>query len=318
MPHRISRNRRSHGVRRPRGVDAIAHDDPGWRPESRAPSIVLLISNTDTKARLTSALARRALLTFCTRQPELLRLVEFRRVLCCIVEPVDANGVHTAPSISHLKTRFPSLAVLGYCDTSPASCHQIAAMSRAGMDTLILRGVDDGPESLRRLINEAEANWSLGHVRELLDCFDDDEVRAFVRLFLGPLTFKPTVGAAAKELGLSRRTLAHRLSQNGLPSPAVLASWCRMLTAANLLRDPGRSVERVAMWLGFGCGAGLRNMLRRRANVSPSEVRGDEGFQRLVDSFRVMVNGTPHGFVGGNLQPARVPSRVRLERVMSS
>jgi AraC-like DNA-binding protein len=318
MPHRIGRSRRSHGVRRPHDVDAVPHDDPSWRPDRRAPSVVLLISNSETKARLTAALSRRALLTFCTRQPELLRLIEFRRVLCCIVEPVDSDGLHTAPSIAHLKARFPSLGVLGYCDTSPASCHQIAAMSRAGMDTLVLRGVDDGPESLRRLINEAEANWSLGHVRELLDCFDDDEVRAFVRLFLGPLTFKPTVGAATKELGLSRRTLAHRLSQNGLPSPAVLASWCRMLTAANLLRDPGRSVERVAMWLGFGCGAGLRNMLRRRANVSPSEVRGDEGFQRLAESFRVMMKGEPHGFIAGRARPPRAPSRVTLEPLISS
>jgi AraC-like DNA-binding protein len=166
-------------------------------------------------------------------------------------------------------------------------------------------------------MNEMEANWSLGRVRELLACFNDDEVRAFVRLFLGPLTFKPTVGAAAKELGLSRRTLAHRLSQNGLPSPAVLASWCRMLTAANLLRDPGRSVERVAMWLGFGCGAGLRNMLRRRANVSPSELRGEEGFGRLVDSFRVMVKGAPRSLAAGNVQPSATP-RDGLERLMSS
>lgn len=297
-------------------LDAASRDDASWRPEQRAPSVVLLINNNETRARVTAALSRQVLLTFCTRQPELLRLVEFRRVLCCIVEPIDSNGLPTAESIATLKTRFPSLAVLGYCDTSPASCHQIAAMSRAGMDSLILRGVDDGPESLRRLINAAEDNWSLGGVRELIACFDDEEVKAFVRLFLGPLTFKPTVGAATKQLGVSKRTLAHRLSQNGLPSPAVLASWCRMLTAANLLRDPGRSVERVAMWLGFGCGAGLRNMLRRRANVSPSEMRGDEGFRRLVDAFRAMVRGTPHGAVVANPPSSLAASRDTLERLM--
>lgn len=293
MPHRggLDRTRRRwHDARRLTPVEAEARPETSRRTD-RAPSIVLLIPRVEKRARVTAALSS-APLTFCTRQSELLRLVELRRVLCCIVEPVDCNGNPTAPTITALKARFPSLPVLGYCDVTPVSCHHIVAMSHAGMDSLIVRGVDDGPESLRRLIDDAETARSMSGVHEVVERFDDETIRAFARLFLSPLTCKPTVGAAAKQLGVSRRTLAHRLFQSGLPSPATLASWCRMLTAASLLRDPGRSVERVSMWLGFGCGTGLRNMLRRRAKVSPSEVRTDEGFQRLVDAFREMVDGT--------------------------
>src|SRR3546814_9586520 len=64
-----------------------------------------------------------------------------------------------------------------------------------------------------------------------------------------------TVPEAAAALGVHRKTLVDRLAAAGFPTPSAMIAWCRLITAARLLEDPGRTVEQVALLLDFPSGS---------------------------------------------------------------
>lgn len=79
--------------------------------------------------------------------------------------------------------------------------------------------------------------------------------------------------AAARMLGMSRRTLHNRLAEHGLPSPRRFLIWVRLLIAAGLLDHGFISVERVAWHLGFSDGMVLAKTLRRYTGTSTRALR---------------------------------------------
>ena len=46
-------------------------------------------------------------------------------------------------------------------------------------------------------------------------------------------------------------TLVDRLATAGLPTPSAMIAWCRLTLAAQMLEDPARSVEQIALLLDF-------------------------------------------------------------------
>jgi AraC-like DNA-binding protein len=61
-----------------------------------------------------------------------------------------------------------------------------------------------------------------------------------------------------------------------------MIGWCRLLIAARVLDDPGRTVEQVALKLDFPSGAALRNMFKRYTGLRTTEVRENGGVRCLV------------------------------------
>ena len=66
---------------------------------------------------------------------------------------------------------------------------------------------------------------------------------------------------------------------------SAMIAWCRLITAARLLEDPGRTVEQVALLLDFPSGASLRNMLKRYTGLAPGEVRENGGMRCVIHAF---------------------------------
>ena len=99
-----------------------------------------------------------------------------------------------------------------------------------------------------------------------------------------------TVGDLADGVAVHRRTLGNWTRCAGLPAPAALISWCRLLTAAYLLRDRGRSVEEVALALDFGSGTALRSMLRRYTGLRTGEVRTQGGHLCVARLLRLRLD----------------------------
>jgi AraC-like DNA-binding protein len=87
-------------------------------------------------------------------------------------------------------------------------------------------------------------------------------------------------------MGVHRKTLVDRLKAAHLPSPRAMIGWCRLLMAARLLDDPGRTVEQVALKLDFPSGAALRNMFKRYTGLRTTEVRENGGVRCLLHAFK--------------------------------
>lgn len=82
-----------------------------------------------------------------------------------------------------------------------------------------------------------------------------------------------TVASLARELGVSRATLARRFAELvGEPPMAFLTAW-RLALAADLLREPGATIGAVAAQVGYGSPFALSAAFKRVRGVSPKEHR---------------------------------------------
>ncbi|GAC1651374.1 MAG: hypothetical protein NVS4B3_11970 [Gemmatimonadaceae bacterium] len=252
-------------------------------------AIVALVLPGEPQARVTAALADRADLRFCETGREVLELMHTAPAGTVILELRDRAGFSTAPVIRTLRAEYPSTPVLIYCSTSRPDARDMLLAARAGASDVILRGVDDEVMALRSCLVRAIDD----SVRDLVA----RELRGVVPMSIAPfleycfdnVRRATSVRAAASALGVHRKTLVNRLAVARLPPPNVIASWARLLVAARLLEDPGRSAERVALELGFPSASAFRNVLKRRTSLRPAQVRAAGGLAGLLPLFKAQI-----------------------------
>jgi AraC-like DNA-binding protein len=197
-----------------------------------------------------------------------------------IVEPFDTNRTPTAPAISRLRAARPDLGLIGYITRGQAYSPEVLTMARAGVHELIFRGTDDVSNGIRLALARVGAGPAQALVRRALTnagVLSTPEGEAIVTTCLqyGHADF--SVDDLARFLGVHRKTLGMRCRLAGLPTPAALTGWLRLMHAAALLDVPGRRVEDVAEALGYRKANVLRNALKRYTGRRATDLRTEEG-----------------------------------------
>lgn len=82
-----------------------------------------------------------------------------------------------------------------------------------------------------------------------------------------------TVASLAREVGVSRATLARRFSDEVGETPMAFLTEARLALAADLLCDPRATVAGVARKVGYGSGFALSAAFSRERGISPTEHR---------------------------------------------
>jgi AraC-like DNA-binding protein len=251
--------------------------------------IGLLVSDADLRARLRALLEPLGVPHFTASTAELTEAVATHRMGTVIVELRDSLGNTTVPLVQMLRRDYPSLPILAYCELTPDQVKEIPALVRAGADGVLLKGIDDVGAALRgtlsRSASDRVADEALQGLRRFIPKVEEPVLAYCLRHAYRPITVSEVAGA----LGVHRKTLCNRAIEAGLPTPSALISWCRLLHAARLLDDGGRSVERTARALGFGSGAALRNMLRRYTGLRPSELRQRGGTRFVITMLQSQI-----------------------------
>jgi AraC-like DNA-binding protein len=247
--------------------------------------VVALVVERTARARVSEALRDRGEVDFYDRTTDVWDAVVDGRARVVLLEPVDVTGRFTAPLVSSLRTGFPSVPIVAYCDPRIATSAQILELARAGVNELVMRGVDDVRLALTAAMDGAERHCAAECVLARLGSRLPKTIAPIIRFFLHNAGQPVSVADAAAALGVHRKTLFVRLAAAGYPPPSVLASWCRLLVASKLLEDPARPVTRVALELDFASATALRNMLRRYTGLTPVEVRARGGFEHLYHLF---------------------------------
>ena len=102
---------------------------------------------------------------------------------------------------------------------------------------------------------------------------DDPVVGHALRLLHQDPAAPWTVASLARDVGVSRATLARRFADEVGETPmAYLTEW-RLALAADLLREPDATVAGVAHQVGYGSGFALSAAFSRVRGLSPSEHR---------------------------------------------
>lgn len=255
--------------------------------------VCALVWDSASRTRLQDAIRGQGSVRFCERQGELLALVENDLARVVVVDIRDREGRSMLDLVRHIREDFPSVPVVLYCAISPETSRDVLAFARAGVNDLVLRGVDDLRHTLRSALATAADHCSARLIVEELEPFVPATVMPMLRYCIENGRRSLTVEHVAHALHVHRKTLVDRLGSAHLPTPSALIAWCRLLVAARLLEDPGRSVEQVALLLDFPSGTALRNMTKRYTGLRPSEIRENGGLRCVLHAFKRQLRPVP-------------------------
>lgn len=248
--------------------------------------VAALVRDPISLARLSEALRNEASVRYCERLTEVVAMVEAALAGLVVVDHRDFDGSPTLPAVRRLRTDYPSVPIVMYLPMSAVVSGAVLEYAKAGVSQLIFQGVDDLKASLRSAVEAALDQMSAAALRSDLDPLIPPTIVPFLRYCLEHARRNITVEEVAAAMGVHRKTLVDRLKAARLPSPRAMIGWCRLLMAARLLDDPGRTIEQVALKLDFPSGAALRNMFKRYTGLRTTEVRQNGGQRCLAHAFK--------------------------------
>lgn len=251
--------------------------------------VAALVLNAGHRLALRRGLRGVAEVRFCARIEGLRALVRGSCVQLVITEPTDSEGRSTVATLAEIRQGFPSLPIMAYCGLTASDAHSLIAMVRAGADDVIVHDFDDVGTAARQVIARAAANRVGGQAFAELSPFVPATVRPILAYCLESPIVAMSVDDVAHALGIARRTLVNRLAAAGMPGPAALLTWSRLLVAAHLLEDPARSVDQVAEAVRFRSATALRVTCKRYTGLRPLDLRTRGGHRHLVDLIRIAI-----------------------------
>ena len=145
----------------------------------------------------------------------------------------------------------------------------------------------DGWQRLRALVESPGTPASARILRPLLTALGEapPDARLFFEALVRSAPHHVTVRQLARTLHLPSSTLVSRFQRAGLPSPKSYLAALRLLHAALLLEDDGRSVADVAYRLEYSSPQSFGRHVRAMLGVTASEFRRRLPFPVALDRF---------------------------------
>lgn len=173
---------------------------------------------------------------------------------------------------------FPSATVLAAMDIRPGRSRDLRTLGEWGVTDIISLVEDDTPEAIYRRLRAVEGR----SLQTLLDRTLPPLLSGRTRMLMMTAAEVVSVGGKARELArrlhLSERTVLRWAERGGLPPPRRLLAWMRILLAASLLDDPGRTVLAVAHACGYSSDSSLRRAMQDFLRTGPSALRREGAF----------------------------------------
>jgi AraC-like DNA-binding protein len=195
----------------------------------------------------------------------------------------DERRLH--PEVPVLMSEFPTTAFLVLMRVSPDTIEDVAEMGRLGMSGVIAVGHNDTPAGIARALGDSLVRKFRAALVEL----GLDAVPGHGPAILGAAATTTVENAdvprMAEILQVSVPTLGRWCRASGLPPPGRLLAWGRILMAANLLDNSGRSIASVAAAVGYSADSGLRRIFAQFLDEAPSELRERGAFETAKGRF---------------------------------
>ena len=203
-----------------------------------------------------------------------------------VVDPYyDTADRRISPQLRAFTTEFPSIPVLAALEIGPDRSDDLIRLGKSGIMDVITIGHDDTPAALTHRLESAEGR----PLKLLLDNVLPYDLPGRARAIIDAAARIVSAGEhgrdLAKALGLSRRTLLRWSESASLPPPRRLLAWMRILLAAEMLDDPGRTVIGVAQATGYSSDSGLRRVTMKFTQLSPTDLRGRGAFAAATKHF---------------------------------
>lgn len=232
-------------------------------------------------------------------------LVRLPPTAVAVVDPYEEGpGAAPSPRLRALLDAFPSSAVIAALPVTPATGVHLDLLARWGVADVVELGREDTPAALRLCLRRVRGRFAARLLERAIPRGTPARARAL--LALAAETAAAGGGSAdfAAALGTTERTVLRWCRRADLPDPRRLLTWLRVLLAAGMLDDPGRTLDQVARACGYSGDAALRNAVRGLLGSPPSVLRG-RAFGIAAEGFRrELFEAREAGHAAG--RPARV------------
>ena len=204
-----------------------------------------------------------------------------------VLDPYEPGPreVQLSGELRALLWEFPSATVLAALPILPGRAHDIRTLGEWGVTDLIALNEDDTGESIVRRLRAAQGR----PLQVLLDRSLPTAVTGRARTLMMAAAEVVAMGGRGKELArtlhLSERTVLRWAERSKLPPPRRLMAWMRILLAASLLDDPGRTVLSVAYACGYASDSSLRRAMQDFIGMIPTTLRREGAFARASALF---------------------------------
>ena len=209
---------------------------------------------------------------------------------------VDASTIDVAETaLRRVRANFPVQPLIAYYNGRGLTSRHLIAVVQTGVTEVVQLDIDDSRLNLARILKYASR---VTHAQTLADMLKNDVPEGLHSLFLFSLEHagrRLEVTELAATVGLSKRTLSWRMAQYGAPSPRLFLTWCRLLVAALLLNDSGRTLDSVADQLNFSGGHSLGAVFFRCMDKGVIELRKAGVLDQVVAAFREQMSGPSGG-----------------------
>lgn len=204
-----------------------------------------------------------------------------------VVNPYEARAERggPAPELRALLVEFPSTPVFAAMEITTDRFEDLRTLGKWGVVQVISTAHDDTPRALEHRFRAAQGRPLKSLLEQVLPTETTGRARAIINAAAEIVVVGGHGSDLARALRLSRRTLLRWCERAELPPPRKLLAWMRILLAAELLDDPGRSVLSVANACGYSSDSGLRRVTQKFVGANPTELRQRGAFARASRSF---------------------------------
>ncbi|HEX8274019.1 MAG TPA: helix-turn-helix domain-containing protein [Longimicrobiaceae bacterium] len=195
-----------------------------------------------------------------------------------VVDPFDGPGGAPAPGLRTLLAAHPSTTVVAVLDVGPDSGGAVRNLLGWGVADVVALGVEDTPGAVRERLLGAHARRLKGKAETALAPHLSAGGHALLLAAVEAAADGGGAGELARVLRASPRTVAAWCRRERLPNPRRLLAWARLLLAAALLDEGGRTVAQVARACGYTTDGALRRALRTFPGRGAAALRREGAF----------------------------------------
>jgi len=231
--------------------------------------IPVVHADAGVRTALRRGMPRRGVRVVNCRSVDHVELLLQRELVDAVVIDVLAGW---ADATFELTPRYPRIPFFAHSAFRPDDGVLVAACRRAGLGVFV-DGVDR--HAAGEVVDARRASRvriaALGDVPKLMRLDEPIQVRAWQEIFLRAGS-RTTTTDLARTLRRSREYLSREFGAGGAPNLKRVIDLVRTVCAADLLANPGYSVDQVARVLRYSSASHFAGTTRRIAGCTPAEL----------------------------------------------
>ena len=215
---------------------------------------------------------------------ELEKMVEMKPVSVALVDP-SADGASRTIEFERLSAAYPSLPIIAYVPLTPSAFRAVSALSRLGLEHVILYSHDDSAERIIATLDKVRSSRLterfVESIRPRLEELPLAVSKVVVEMFAQPHRF-PNAQDLATAANVSIVRLYRAFTNARLAAPKKMVVAAKLLRAYAHLSDPGQSVGGVSTKLAYRNPRIFAEHTNEVFGLNPSRVRSHLSEDQLV------------------------------------